>query len=231
VFDISQLETVPEVKREEFSIPDFFNEQTSCVLTYDNDEILGDSDYMIMEEEFFVKYHNHLTDEENEKNAAKQMLCAYIDRYCDLDLDSVREKVVAQSVKYILHTRYNLPTSPLSAPMIANCKSYGLEFLLQILSLANHIIDLIENQISVELNFSEIAFINLLMEANSKEEYESILELEVEDEDVVLEKDRESFVEKLELLSTRDFNQIFEDRENKKTLTQPPYKIKLIEEA
>ena len=234
VFDISQLVSEPEIKKEEFSIPEFLSSETGIVFVYDVDDILGDNEYAFLDDELLVKRYEHLSEEENEQNAHKQILCAYIDRFYKPDDETpteVRGKIMIQSVKYILCARYNLPLPQLSAALIANCKPYGLDLLVEALSIANEVIDKIENRDSVELNFAEIAFINLLVEANSKEEYDSIMEYEIQGDDNLLDKSRESFVEKISLLNNRDFNKIFEDRENNKMLTQPPYRIKLIEEC
>ena len=92
------------------------------------------------------------------------------------------------------------------------------------------VIETIENRDTVELNFVETAFINLLVEANSKEDYEAIKELDIEDDDEMLNICRESFVEKMGYLNPRAYNAIYEDRQNNKMLTQPPYKIKLFAE-
>ena len=230
VFDVSQLVKMPEIKKEEFSIPDFFYESTGCVMAYDTEGILGEKKYEYLDDEFIVPVNEHLSDAENEKNAWKQMLIAFVEDHSDLEDATVEDKALKQGVQYILCKRYSLEPVKFSTVFVNQCKHKGLQFLLQLLETANSIIEQIENRASVEFNFIDMAFINLLIEANSKEEYDSILDLEIEDDDSILSNGRAKFVEKLEVLSSADFNRIFADRQNNRMLTQPPYKIKLIEE-
>lgn len=231
VFDVSQLTAMPEIKKDEFSIPDWFHETTGLNVSYDNQEILGDKEYDFLGDEILVKFNPHLSAEENELNIAKYLLTAYIysEDYRGLGGD-VRGKNVAQSVLYILCMRYGLPLPVLTSTVIANCKGYGLPLLKDILDTTHSIIEEIENQIYIDLSFADIAFINLLVEANSQEDYEVIREWDIQDDEELLNELREAFVDKLQYISPKEFNHIVEERKNNKMMTQPPCRIKLIEE-
>ena len=156
VFDVSQLTAMPEIKKDEFSIPDWFHETTGLNVSYDNQEILGDKEYDFL--------------------------------------------------------------------------GYGLPLLKDILDTTHSIIEEIENQIYIDLSFADIAFINLLVEANSQEDYEAIREWDIQDDEELLNELREAFVDKLQYISPKEFNHIVEERKNNKMMTQPPCRIKLIEE-
>ena len=231
VFDISQLNGAPEIKKDEFCIPEFFNSITGYTAVYDSQGLLGDKEYDFLDDEFIVKRNENLSEEDNQKNMDKQILTAYIysDNFNEVGND-VRSKNIAQSVLYILCARYDLPLPVLTSAFVANSRGYGLEILKDILDMAKRIIEEIENQIYIELNFAEIAFINLLVEANSQEEYANLNEWDIADEEALLEEMRAAFIEKLEFISPKAFATIFEDRKNNKMMTQPPYRIKLIEE-
>lgn len=228
VFDISQLERKPEIKKENYSIVNFFGEKTALMLSYDFDNMLEDKEYMIVDDEIFVNHDSNLSKEENDKNADKSLLCAYVDKFCDLESNTMRDKAIKDSVKFILYSRYDLPIEEFSFVYIANCKDYSISFLTDVVNKASSIIYEIENNITIELNFADIAFINLLIQAESQDDFENIMEFDVEDD--VLKQSREDFVEKMMMISSNEFNKIVEDRSNNKMLTQPPYKIKLIEE-
>lgn len=234
VFDISQLESIPELRKEEYSISTFFYENTGCILSYDNEGLLDDNeDYQFLEDEIIVKQNKALSNEENERNAFICLLCAYVDNFCGLEKENIRDKTIIQSVKYVLCNRYfgneqsqiKQKYEESNFGYIANCKEYGLNLLNDILNTVLDVIEKIENNYYVELNFADTAFINLLINAELKEDYESLLDYETEDE--VLGQLRDKFVGKMELLSSHDFNKIVEDRRNNKMLTQPPYKIKI----
>ena len=229
VFDISQLERQPEIKKEQFSISNFFYENTGCIMSYDYEGLLGEEDeYQLLDDEIIVKQYENLSNEENEKNAFKCLLSAYIDNYSGLEKDNIRNKTIIQSIKYVLCERYGFENKSMHFGYIVNCKDYSLNFLNDVLYNVVDIIDKIENTIHVEFNFLETAFINLLVTAELKEDYESIMDYDIEDD--FLNQARDKFIEKMELLDTRAINQIVDDRKNNKMLTQPPYKIKLIEE-
>lgn len=235
VFDVSQLESIPEVKREEFSIPDFYYEMTGRIFSFDKENLLDeDEEYKIIEDEIIVKEHSHLSVEENQRNASKQILLAYIDHDCGLEDTTVEEKLFIKSVKYILTTRYgyepiNINSVFIPAGFKASNKD-ALQFLASILSITNQIIEDIENRCYVEFNFAELAFINLLMDADCEEDYEEILTLEIDNDDEFLSEARGKFLDKIELLNAVDFQRIFTDRQNNKMMTQPPYRCKLIED-
>ena len=231
VFDISQLDSRPEVKKDEFSIQDFFYSATGRAASYDNQSLLGDKEYDFLDDEILVKFNPNLSAEENELNMSKQILTAYIysEEYYNLGHD-VRSKNIAQSVLYILCERYGLPLPVLTSAVIANCKGYGLAILKDTLDTAHRIIEEIENQAYIDLSFSDIAFINLLVEANSQEDYEAIREWDIQGEDEMLIELREAFIDKLDYINPGEFNRIVEERKNNKMMTQPPYRIKLIEE-
>ena len=231
VFDVSQLKSFPEIKKEEFSISEFFYENTGLMVIYDKDGMIGDKEFDIIDDEFYVKINPKLSEEDNEKKAAQYMIDYYVDQFSGIEGKDAQGKLIIQSVKYVLCARYDLPLPQFNHAFVGNCKAYGLDILMQIIDSVGEIVDMIENKIFVELNFAEIAFINLLSEANAKEEYEELQQVQIEDDDYMLTKNIEEFVEKLANLQGSDFQQIFTDRENRKTLTQPPYKIKLLADA
>lgn len=231
VFDVSQLERTPDIKKEEYSIPNFFFNETGCTLSYDMEEMLGEKEYEVIDEEFYVPYFGNMSEEENTKNVNKQMLTSYIYDYSGLRNETAEERAVVQSVKYILCTRYGLDALTPNPIMIANCRSYGLGFLNHVLQGANEVIEKIENSASVEFNFADLAFTNLLVEANSKDDYDYLCDIPIEDDDEIMYESVSKFVEKLDLLSPAAFEKIYEDRKNNKMLTQPPYKVKLIEDC
>lgn len=236
VFDVSQLERMPEQKKEEFSMPDFYYEVTGRTFSYDAQDLLDENEeYKIIEDEIIVKEYSHLSAEENERNASKQILLAYIDNDCGLRNVTVEDKLFSKSVKYILTSRYgyepiNLNSVFIPAGFKASNKD-ALQFLANILSVTNEIIEQIENRTYVEFNFAELAFINLLIDAECEEDYQEILSLEVENDDEFISDARGKFVDKLELLSGLDYQRIFADRQNNKMMTQPPYRCKLTEDC
>ena len=233
VFDVSQLDRMPELKKEEFSIPEFYNEVTNRTFSYDNQGFLDDEEYKVLDDEIIIKEHAHLSAEENERNASKQILMSFIDNDCGLRNVTVEEKLVVKSVKYILTMRYGLEPDAISSVFIPAgfkaSKKDALQFLNNILSITNEIIEQIEHRAYVEFNFAELAFINLLIDAECEEDYDDLLELEIENDDEFLNMARAKLIDKLEYLSEIDFQRIFADRQNNKMLTQPPYRCKLIE--
>ena len=231
VFDVSQLERIPEIKKEIFSIADFYYEATGIGWSYDFENLLEeDREYVILDDEVIIRQHKELSDEENENNVNKQLLLAYIENYCALSTSNAKEMAIMQGMTYILCVRYGFEPIKFNSTVLSNCKGHGLEFFLELLGRTNEIIDQIENKIYVEFNFAETAFVDLLNEADIPDDFESILDLPIEFDDDVLTAVRETFVEKLEMISPTDYNRMVESRKNNKMLTQPPYRIKLIEE-
>lgn len=236
VFDISQLEKIPEVKKEEFSIPDFYYEATGCNFTYDNQDILDeDEEYKIIEDEIIVKRHEHMSVEENEKNASKQLLLAYIDNNCGLKNVTVEDKLFIKSVKYILTARYGYEPIDFNNVFIpAGFKASNkdaLQFLANILTVTNEIIEQIEHRSYVEFNFAELAFINLFMDAESEEDYSELLNFEIENDDEFISDARGKFIDKLEYIDGQEFQRMAIDRQNNRMMTQPPYRCKLVEDC
>ena len=232
VFDISQLKRQPDIKQEEFSIQDFFYDATHMSVEYDNENILSGNGYeFIGDDVLLVPFYEGVTEEERNRLVNKQLLCAYVENYCSLGNDNLEDKLRIQSVEYILCRRYGLKPTPINNVFISNCSSINtIQFLISVVETVGQVIDLVENRDSVELNFADMAFINLLIEANCREDYEKIEEYDVEDDDNLLRSSVEQFMSKMETLSQRDYNRIYEDRKNNKMLTQPPYRLKLLEE-
>lgn len=234
VFDVSQLETMPEIKQEEFSMPDFYHDSTGGYFSYDNDGLLDeDEEYKIIEDELIVKEYKHLTPEENEQNANKQILMAYIDNFCDFNNRTAEDKIFIQSVKYILTSRYGYKPEPLTSVLIPAgskaSKKDALHFLANIINAANEIIEQIEHRHYVEFTFAELAFINMLIDAECEEDYGELLGLEIQNDDEFICDARGKLIDKLEYLDSAAFQKIFIDRQQNKMMTQPPYRCKLEE--
>lgn len=234
VFDVSQLTEMPDVKKEEFSITDFFYERTGNVVSYDRDGFLGEKDSELIDDELFVKYNENLSQEENEQNMYRQMLLYYVEHvYNDEGLlnSNIRDKAIIQGVEYILCCRYGIPPIKYNTVYLTNLKDRKIEdFLGPIVAISSAIIDEIENNEYVEFNFTDIAFVNMMEEAETREDYETIFDFEIEEDiNKMIDDARASFDEKLSLLPDDRFVEIIEDRKNNKMMTQPPYKIKLID--
>lgn len=233
VFDVSQLNDVPDVKREEYSITDFFLDSTGNMIVFDKDGFLEDKDSELIDDELYVKYNPNLSQEENEQNMSKQALLYYIEHMYGgegLPNSTLREKAIIQSVEYILCCRYGIPPIKYNQVYLTNVQNTQIEeFLGLTISIASAIIDEIENGEYVELNFTDVAFVNMMEEAETREDYDVIFDFDITDDiNQMISDARVSFNEKLELLPDDVFASIVEDRKNNKMMTQPPYKIKLI---
>ncbi|MEE0929981.1 MAG: hypothetical protein UIM53_03195 [Acutalibacteraceae bacterium] len=240
VFDISQLENQPEIKKEEFSLMDFFVEETGCVVSIDNDGILDDDDgdYKIIgddyEKEMFIRNYPNNSPEENEKHINRQILTEYVDEYCrENDNNANAKALFNKSLKHLLFKRYDCGNVELNNFCISSNRASGrdnLQFLASIINEARETIEKIEHRNYVEFNFVELAFINMLIDAEYEEDYEEILNLGIENDDFFMSEARGKFIDKIQILSSDDFSRIFSDRKHNKMMTQPPYRCKLIPE-
>ena len=236
VFDVSQLNTIPEIKKEEFKIAYALHQATGCVCSYadpESEELLGDSDLLYMEEEaeIIIREPKEMDEIEKEKYSNRQFLKFYIENSFGLSQTEPKDLAIMQGASYILCKRYDLAAEIPNQAVLMNCKQEGIGYFIELLDFVNQIISGFENQIFVEFNFAETAFVDLLLDAEDDASNDFISDYAIEDNDTVLDKSRIDFIEKVDLLSSSDYHKMIEDRKNNKMMTQPPYRVKLIPDA
>ena len=234
VYDVSQLKEKPDVKQEVYSITDFFSENTGYMVVLDQDNFLGDKERELIDDELFIKYNPALSQEETEQDLSKQTLLYYVENLYNgegLPSSNVREKAIIQSVEYILCCRYGLSPSKLGSVYMKNMQDVRIEdFLSPVIAIARAIIDEIENGEYIEFSFTDVAFINMLEYAETRESYEVIFDFDIADDvNKMMDAARVSFDEKLSMISDEAFINVIDDKKNNRMMTQPPYKIKLID--
>lgn len=233
VFDISQLEYELDIKKEKYSIGDAFYSITHRTVTYDTEGLLEASeDYKIFEDyddEVILRQYPGVSREEQERRDSKNLIYTYIDEFLEIGDFGPETEALKQCIGYVLCRRYDLDPKDVNNIYLANSNGNGLSFFQTILHYVNEVLDSIENSDSIELTFTEMAYVHVLLKEDSEDEFEAILDYDIEHDDTVLYETRASFVDMLENMPSEAYRRMFEDRENNKVMTQPPYKIKLID--
>jgi hypothetical protein len=228
VFDVSQLVKRPEIKKERYSVSTFIYNTTGYIWQVDGDLLEGE--YMLFDNIIGLGVLTRGTEEEINAHADRLLLSVYMEVFSHLSKEDPKEYAMYQAIEYMITKRYGYEVPQLNEGLISNMRQYGLEFFVELSERFIEIVNEVENADYMEFNFAETALVDLLIEAKLEERVEDLLEYAIDYDDTMLNKTRETFVEKIEMLPPKDKHKIIEDRNNNKMLTQPPYKIKLIPE-